>query len=104
MTLAPLLQRQARVAAERPAIFEGSRAWATHAQWAARSAGLAQRLRGAGLQAGDRVVLFMRNHPRYLEILWGAWWAGLVVVPVNAKLHPVEVEWIVENARPAGPS
>ena len=55
MTLADLLQRQGRVAAERPAIFEGSRTWATHAEWAARSAGLAQRLLGAGLQSGDRV-------------------------------------------------
>ena len=32
-------------------------------------AGLAQRLHAAGVQPGDRVVLFMRNHPRYLEIL-----------------------------------
>ena len=84
---------------DRPAIFEGSRMWATHAQWAARSAGLALRLRAAGLQPGDRVVLFMRNHPRYLEILWGAWWAGLVVVPVNAKLHPAEAEWIIDDAQ-----
>jgi len=99
MTLARLLQRQARVAPDRPAIFEGSRAWATHAQWAARSASLAQRLREAGLAPGDRVLLFMRNHPRYLEILWGAWWAGLVVVPVNAKLHPAEAEWIVGDAQ-----
>ena len=99
MTLANLLARQAHVAADRPAIFEGTRVWATHAQWAARSAGLAQRLRLAGLSPGDRVVLFMRNHPRYLEILWGAWWAGLVVVPVNAKLHPVEVEWIADNSQ-----
>jgi long-chain acyl-CoA synthetase len=99
MTLAHLLARQARVAADRPAILEGTRPWATHAQWAARSAGLAQRLRQAGLNPGDRLVVFMRNHPRYLEILWGAWWAGLVVVPVNAKLHPAEVEWIVDNAQ-----
>jgi long-chain acyl-CoA synthetase len=98
MTLAHLLARQARVAADRPALFEGTRPWATHAQWAARSAGLAQRLQQAGLVPGDRLVLFMRNHPRYLEILWGAWWAGLAVVPVNAKLHPAEVEWIVDNA------
>jgi len=99
MTLADLLQRQARLIPDRPAIFEGSRMWATHAQWAARSASLAQRLRETGLRRGDRVVLFMRNHPRYLEILWGAWWAGLVVVPVNAKLHPAEVEWIIDNAQ-----
>ena len=98
MTLAHLLQRQARLTPERAAIFEGERAWATYAQWAARSAGLAQRLGDAGLQPGDRVLLFMRNHPRYLEILWAAWWAGLVVVPVNAKLHPAEVEWIIDNA------
>ena len=99
MNLTELLVRQARCAAERTAIFDGTRPWATHAQWAARSAGLAQRLRAAGLQPGERIVLFMRNHPRYLEILWGAWWAGLAVVPVNAKLHPAEVEWIVDNAQ-----
>ena len=52
-----------------------------------------------GCEPGDRVLLFMRNHPRYLELMWGAWWAGLVVVPVNAKLHAREVEWIVANAQ-----
>lgn len=99
MNLAHLLARQARVAADRSAVLEGTQPWATHVQWAQRSAGLAQRLRAAGLVPGDRVLLFMRNHPRYLEILWAAWWAGLAVVPVNAKLHPAEVEWIVGNAQ-----
>jgi len=103
MTLAHLLARQARLdagtAPDRPVIFEGERPWATHAQWAARSAGLAWRLHQAGLAPGDRVLVFMRNHPRYLEILWGAWWAGGVVVPVNAKLHPAEAEWIIDNAQ-----
>ncbi|WP_180682232.1 class I adenylate-forming enzyme family protein [Tepidicella baoligensis] len=99
MNLAQLLWRQARVAGDRIAIFEGTQPWATHAQWARRSAGLAQRLQAAGLRPGDRVLLFMRNHPRYLEVLWAAWWAGLVVVPVNAKLHPAEVEWIIDNAQ-----
>jgi long-chain acyl-CoA synthetase len=98
MNLAELLARQARAAADRPTIYEGTQPWATHAQWAQRSAGLAQRLRAAGLEPGDRVGVFMRNHPRYLEILWGAWWAGLVVVPINAKLHPAEVEWILGDA------
>jgi long-chain acyl-CoA synthetase len=98
MSLARLLLKQALVAPERPAILEGGRTWASYGDWAMRSASLAQRLREAGLAPGDRVVLFMRNHPRYLEILLGAWWAGLVVVPVNAKLHPTEVEWIIANA------
>ena len=99
MTLARLLHRQALANPDRPAIFDGPRPWATHGEWARRSAGLAGRLRAAGLEPGERVVIFARNHPRYLELLWGAWWAGLAVVPVNAKLHPAEVEWIVEHAQ-----
>ncbi len=99
MSLAHLLLRQARLAPERVAILHGTQLHATASQWAERSAGLAQRLREAGFVPGDRVVLFMRNHPRYLELLWGAWWAGLVAVPVNAKLHPREAEWIIDNAQ-----
>jgi long-chain acyl-CoA synthetase len=98
MSLAHLLARQAHVAPERPAIYSGTILHADYGQWAARSAGLAARMREAGLVRGDRLILFMRNHPRYLEILWAAWWAGLVVVPVNAKLHAREVEWIIGDA------
>ena len=98
MSLAHLLIRQARLAPDRAAIYSGLQVWATHAQWAARSAALAQRLRDAGLAPGDRVLIFMRNHPRYLEAMWACWWAGLVVVPVNAKLHTREAEWIAADA------
>ncbi|HJV72292.1 class I adenylate-forming enzyme family protein [Ideonella sp.] len=98
MSLTHLLLRHARQSPDRPAIYEGTALHASYRQWAARSAGLAGRLRAAGLAPGDRVLLFMRNHPRYLELLWGCWWAGLVVVPVNAKLHVREVEWIIGNA------
>jgi long-chain acyl-CoA synthetase len=99
MNLAHLLARQARLQDPRPALYLGEQPWATHAQWGQHSAALARNLRSAGLQPGDRVLLFMRNHPRYLELLLGLWWAGLVAVPVNAKLHPSEVEWIVGDAQ-----
>jgi len=99
MSLAHLLERHARLAPQRPAIFNGTQLHATYGQWAARSAATGQRLRDAGLVPGDRVLLFLRNHPRYLELLWACWWAGLVAVPVNAKLHPREVEWIIDNAQ-----
>jgi long-chain acyl-CoA synthetase len=99
MNLAHLLQRMARMDPQRPAIYSGSRMVATYGQWAARSASVARRLQGAGLQPGDRVALFMHNHPRYLEVMFGAWWAGLAVVPINAKLHLREAQWIVDNAQ-----
>ena len=72
---------------------------ATHASGPHAARGWRSACATRGSQPGDRVLLFMRNHPRYLEILWGAWWAGLVVVPVNAKLHPAEAEWIVDDAQ-----
>ena len=99
MILAELLLRKARRHGDRAAIFDGPTLHATYGQWAARSAGLALKFQAAGLQPGERVVIFMHNHPRYLELLWGAWWAGLVVVPVNAKLHCAEAEWIIDNAQ-----
>lgn len=40
----------------------------------------------------------MRNTPDYLVVLYGIWWAGAAAVPINAKLHPREIAWIVENA------
>ena len=45
----------------------------------------------AGSRPGERVAIVMRNAPEYLEALYATWWAGLVAVPVNAKLHPREV-------------
>jgi len=101
MNLAHLLQRQAAAWPQRPALLQGPRLHADHATWAARAARLGGRLRAQGLAPGDRVLLFMRNHPRYLEFMFGAWWAGLVVVPVNHKLHPKEVQWIADNAQAA---
>ena len=98
MNLAHLLQRRALQHPERPAIFNGTQCVATHDEWALRSERVGAHLLAAGLAPGDRVVLFIRNHPRYLELMFGAWWAGLVVVPVNAKLHLKEVQWIVDNS------
>ena len=51
-----------------------------------------------GLAAGDRIGLFMKNCPEYVELLWAAWWAGLAVVPINAKLHPREAEYILDHS------
>ena len=78
MNLAHLLLRQARQQPDANAIYHGSAVHASYGQWSQRSAALAQRLIESGLQPGERVALFMRNHPRYLEVLFAAWWAGQV--------------------------
>jgi long-chain acyl-CoA synthetase len=40
----------------------------------------------------------MRNRPEYLEALFAIWHAGLVAVPVNARLHREEIAYILEDS------
>jgi long-chain acyl-CoA synthetase len=42
------------------------------------------------------VAILMRNRPEYLEALFAVWHAGLVAVPVNARLHRDEIAYILE--------
>ena len=91
MNVATLLARSAATWPSRPAVAEGERVLHDYASFAARVAGQAAAMRAAGLAAGDRVALVARNHPAYLEAMFACWWAGLIAVPVNAKLHPKEL-------------
>ena len=34
----------------------------------------------------------------YLEAMFGAWFAGAAIVPINAKLHPKEAAYIIANS------
>jgi long-chain acyl-CoA synthetase len=98
MNLANSLRRVALADPRRPAVFHGPTLLCDYAVFADRAARLASSLRASGLQPGDRVAIFMRNHPAYLEVLYGAWWAGLAVVPMNAKLHLREAQWILDHS------
>jgi long-chain acyl-CoA synthetase len=99
MNLAELLARTARGDGTLPAVRQGAELWCDYATLAARTARLAAAL-GArlGLARGDRVALVMGNHPAYTEVLLACWWAGLAAVPVNAKLHPKEIAYILAQS------
>ena len=57
--------------------------------------GLRERL---GLARGARVGIAMENCAEYFEVLYGIWRAGLVAVPMNAKLHEKEIAFILTNS------
>ncbi len=100
MNIAQLLVRSARVFPQNPALYYGSHLLFDYRTLAMRAACIAAYLRGpVGLSAGDRVAIYMANNPQYLETLYGIWWAGLVAVPINAKLHPQETLFVLENAQ-----
>jgi long-chain acyl-CoA synthetase len=52
-----------------------------------------------GLAPATRVGIAMDNSGAYLVILYAIWRAGLVAVPMNAKLHAKEMAFILANAR-----
>ena len=98
MNLATWLDRTGKAMGARPALMLGSDIVADYATLARRAASLAAALQAEGLSPGDRVGIFSRNLPDYLTCLYGIWWAGGAAVPVNAKLHPREAAWILDDA------
>jgi len=98
MNLALWLQRSASAFGARPAVARGTATVLDYAGLAEAAARLAAGLRASGVAPGERVGLFMANAPDYLVAMWGAWWAGAVVVPVNARLHGLETAWILGHA------
>ncbi len=99
MNLAVWVERHGRRRPGSPALAEGERVHADWSMLAARTAGAAAGLRDElGLSSGDRVAIVMRNRPEYLEALFAIWHAGLVAVPVNARLHRDEIAYILEHS------
>jgi len=99
VNLARLLVRAARLHPDRPAVLLGEQPVLGYRELAERTARLAGHLhRDLGLEPGERVAVFMSNDVAYLEVLYAAWWAGLAVVPINAKLHPRELEFILGDS------
>ena len=98
MNVANLLLRAGRAYAERPAIVVGTdRIFADYGALLRRVAALAGGLeRTFALAPGDRVALVMRNCAAYIEALFACWYGGWVAVPVNAKLHPREIAYILD--------
>ncbi|KXS10186.1 AMP-dependent synthetase and ligase [Gonapodya prolifera JEL478] len=55
----------------------------------------AQLFRRYGLQAGDAIVVFMENHPTYMEIMWGAQRSGIIASCISSTLLVDEVQYMV---------
>jgi long-chain acyl-CoA synthetase len=99
MNIASLFLRAGRAHADLPAVALGPEVLLSYGQLVRRSAVLAGRLREVlGLAPGDRVALVMKNVPEYVELLLAGWYAGLTMVPMNAKLHPREFEYILGHS------
>lgn len=99
MNIANLLRRAGSVMADHPATIVGTRVVATYGELSRRVASIAGGLWSQyGLLPGDRVAIAMKNSPEYIEALFACWHAGLVAVPINAKLHSREFAYIFDDS------
>jgi long-chain acyl-CoA synthetase len=62
----------------------------------------AGRLMAAGLQTGDRVVIWSGNRPEWVAVFWGCLLRGVTVIPVDPGASNDLLQRIVKVAAPRG--
>jgi long-chain acyl-CoA synthetase len=97
MNTCAFLAKMARERGDAPAIRHADEEL-SYQEFYDRALAVGGNLLGRGLAPGDRVAFVLANSPRVLETIYGCFAAGLIVVPINARLHPREIAYIVENS------
>lgn len=97
MHFAQMLCRAAQINGKTRALkdgdFEGT--WVATEERVARLAGA---LLSLGVEDGDRVAILSLNCSRYFEAQFAIGWAGGVAVPINTRLAPAEMDYILEDS------
>lgn len=69
----------------------------TYAELEQQAEALAGYLQRAGVQAGDRVLLYMQNSPQFVIGFYAILRANAVVVPVNPMNRKAELEYLIAD-------
>ena len=103
LTISDFIDRAEFVYPDRTAVVDepgvpGSLGRLSYGDLAARARGMAVALDGMGVEHGERVAIVSPNAARFLISFYGVSAYGRVLVPVNFRLHPDEVSYIVEHS------
>jgi acyl-CoA synthetase (AMP-forming)/AMP-acid ligase II len=97
-SLTEVLRERAQRHPDRIAFHTGDQS-ITYRDFDARVDRAAAALAASGVGRGDRVAVLDKNSLEYAEQLFGAARIGAVQVPINYRLAPAEVAYIVNNAQ-----
>ncbi len=78
-------------------VIDGGRRF-TYAEFGERSRRLAAAIQGLGVTAGEVVSFITSNTHHLLEAYYGCLQAGAVLNPINIRLHPRDIEYILNHA------
>ena len=80
-------------------MFEGRAT--TYAELDARSSQVARALAATAAEPGARIGVLSKNHDRWYELFFGAALARACLTPINCRLSPPEIAYILEDSAPA---
>jgi long-chain acyl-CoA synthetase len=97
LTLTSVLQRTVNLYGNRTAIIESAHnlTWKEFGDRIARGAGL---LRSLGIDRGSRYGILCRNSIENAELMHAGYWMGAIPVPVNFRLAPPEIAYILRDS------
>ncbi|WP_408632935.1 AMP-binding protein [Mycolicibacterium mengxianglii] len=98
MSVFAVLDQAAVRFGDQGAVFHGQRCVSTWVQLRDRALRLAASLRLQGIPPGTRIAIASENRPEIVELFFAAWAAECAVVPINFKLHPREMQQILEDS------
>jgi long-chain acyl-CoA synthetase len=99
-TVADITRHHAQARPDRVALrFEGDTI--TYAELDRRANQVAQGLVAAGIGPGTRIAILAKNCAAFFELWFGAAKIGAVMVPVNFRLAPPEIAFVIKDAQAA---
>ena len=97
-TVADIVRHHGRNRPDRVALyFEGQSV--SYGDLDRRASRVAQGLIAAGVKPRTRIAILAKNDLAFFELWFGATKAGAVLVPVNFRLAPVEIAYVVNDAQ-----
>ena len=98
-TLADIPAAQARVRGSATAVKFGERE-TSFVELDARSNRVANALIASGVAPGDRVSALTKNHDSWYPLFFGTARARACLAPINCRLAPAEIGFILGDAEP----
>ncbi len=97
-----LIARRALLTPERIALEEvETKATRTFAELDRSSAAAASLMAVRGIRPGDRVAVLCRNRISFFELLFGCAKLGAILVPLNWRMPPAELDGLIADCEPA---
>jgi long-chain acyl-CoA synthetase len=91
------VKAHARAHGNKPALICGDTK-VTYAQFLANAERVANAWLLRGLRPGDRIALHFRNSCELATCYYACFAAGFVAVPINSRLTPEEIAWVLEHS------